>query len=868
MRRIITFVILLIFYLSCYATHNRAGEITYKQLSGLTFEITITTYTATCPGECADRPELKIMWGDNTMSTLPRIEKTDLPDCYRRNRYKGIHTFPGPGLYSLVVEDPNRNGGVANIPNSINTVFSISTTMYINPAIGINNTPILTRAPLDKAAVGRLFIHNPGAYDPDGDSLAYRLTICRSDNGLPIQGYSFPPASDTLYVDAINGDFIWKNPTEVGVYNVAMIIEEWRKGIKINEIIRDMQIEVFKDTNSPPVIQNKSDYFCVEAGNLILDTIIANDIDNNLITLSASGAPLLLENSYALFNVDSTSAGFARGIFKWNTSCLNIRKQPYSVIVKAIDDSPKVPLSFMKTINIKIIGPAVKNLKTSSSSNYISLNWDKNICLNAIGYNIYRKISSTNFVPDSCFTGLPEELGYEKITFINGVGVNFYQDFDLVQGHEYCYRICTVWESNGEEFEGYASEESCAVLKRGIPTITNVSVEKTNETNGRIYIAWAKPKEDEIGEKATGPFQYVLYRSIGFGGQNFTEIHRFDDINDTVYIDTLLNTVNNAYSYKVEFYNNFPNNIFLIGSPDIASSVFLDIIPLENKNKIFFTKNVPWINKEYVLYKLNNSTQNYDSVNKISFDSYFIDNQIISGDEYCYFIKSLGSYTIDGIIDPIINYSQQKCIINIDTFPPCVPILTVKSVCDSAYNDISWTRNDTCSNDISLYKLFYKPTLDGDFVKIYQDSISHFNHFPIKSLAGCYYVTALDAFNNESKPSEIVCVDNCISYMLPNVFTPNGDGINDIYYPKRPYYFVEKVDMKIYNRWGDLIFETADPDIKWDGKYMKNNKPVADGVYFYICDVYEQRLTGTEIRHLSGFIHVYGSIDRKITISE
>lgn len=137
-----------------------------------------------------------------------------------------------------------------------------------------------------------MFVHNPGAYDPDGDSIAYRLTRCRSDNGQEISGYSYPPATDTLYIDPITGDFVWRCPTTVGVYNVAMIIEEWRNGVKIDEIIRDMQIQVYEgNINNPPVIEAK-DYICVVAGDSICDTIIARDVDNNTITLTATGDPI------------------------------------------------------------------------------------------------------------------------------------------------------------------------------------------------------------------------------------------------------------------------------------------------------------------------------------------------------------------------------------------------------------------------------------------------------------------------------------------------------------------------------------------------------------------------------------------------
>ncbi|MBL4755182.1 MAG: gliding motility-associated C-terminal domain-containing protein, partial [Flavobacteriales bacterium] len=65
-------------------------------------------------------------------------------------------------------------------------------------------------------------------------------------------------------------------------------------------------------------------------------------------------------------------------------------------------------------------------------------------------------------------------------------------------------------------------------------------------------------------------------------------------------------------------------------------------------------------------------------------------------------------------------------------------------------------------------------------------------------------------------------------------------------------------DLKIFNRWGQLVFETTDPDINWDGKYFRNGQDVAQGVYYYVCEVFMIRLTGIETKTLTGFVHVLG----------
>lgn len=81
----------------------------------------------------------------------------------------------------------------------------------------------------------------------------------------------------------------------------------------------------------------------------------------------------------------------------------------------------------------------------------------------------------------------------------------------------------------------------------------------------------------------------------------------------------------------------------------------------------------------------------------------------------------------------------------------------------------------------------------------------------------------------------VVIGEDC--YMdMPNIFTPNGDGINDYFYPRQ---FLTSgltsFKMDIYNRWGQLIFTTNTVDGRgWDGKF--NGEPQSEGVFIYIID--------------------------------
>lgn len=840
------------------ATHNRAGEITYKQISALTYEITLVTYTSTRPGT-ADRPQLDIYWGDGTFNTVDRIEELYMPDFYKRNTYKYRHTYPGAGTFKISVEDPNRNEGVANIPESVNVKFAISTTLQINPLLGYNNTPILLNPPIDNAAQNRIFVHNPAAFDPDGDSLSYQLTVCLGDNGNPIPGYKFPESSNIpIYVDSITGDLVWDAPPKVGIFNVAIAINEWRHGIKIGQIIRDMQIEVRPTDNYPPYI-NPIDPYCVIAGEYLEFLVTARDSAIDNIEMKSTGGPYELSESKATFTAQN-GYGFASGTFKWNTVCSHIRKSPYQVIFKAEDNNTEVNLVDIKSTSILVISPAPKVESLDPANNSITLNWTFDNCNNHVGYRIYRREGKSGFNPGNCQTGLPASAGFKLVHRITDPKTVQWLDNNngngLYQGQEYCYRITAMYADSAESI---VSNEMCTDLVNGIPTITRVSVEKTSTSLGEIDLRWEAPTEfDNIA--APGPYRYLIYRSNDLWGKNLELIDSIDGINNTQYIDKNLNTKDNSYSYSVAFYNVTPGQRFLIGMPQVASAPRLRALGIDNAVKLVLEKNVPWIDTAMIVYKLNTSTSAYDSIG-ITNQKEFIDRGLNNGIEYCYYVKTLGKYTSTIITDTIVNKSQIQCATPIDTVPPCPPVLSVSSLCTESMNVLNWTNPEkTCDEEVVRYNIYFTPVYEGTLelvATLNNASDTFYNHTLDIGLAGCYLVTAVDSFNNESRNKATVCIDVCHSkYLLPNVFTPDGNSMNDKLVPIENDN-ITQVDFKLYNRQGILIFETTDPNINWDGKYMTNNKQVSPGVYYYVCDVYERRLTGLVPRTITGFVHVF-----------
>ena len=75
---------------------------------------------------------------------------------------------------------------------------------------------------------------------------------------------------------------------------------------------------------------------------------------------------------------------------------------------------------------------------------------------------------------------------------------------------------------------------------------------------------------------------------------------------------------------------------------------------------------------------------------------------------------------------------------------------------------------------------------------------------------------------------------------IPNAFTPDGNGVNDVFSPKM--YGVREFNMQIFDRWGNLIFTSVDTEIGWNGKVNGTGELVQDGSYIYV--IYIRNMLG------------------------
>src|SRR5678816_1981506 len=159
---------------------------------------------------------------------------------------------------------------------------------------------------------------------------------------------------------------------------------------------------------------------------------------------------------------------------------------------------------------------------------------------------------------------------------------------------------------------------------------------------------------------------------------------------------------------------------------------------------------------------------------------------------------------------------------------------------------------DSNNDDIASYIIYYAEDPGAQFTQVGQVGPTElkFEHKPGEKIAGCYSVVAVDLTGNQSSLSAPYCVENCPVFELPNAFTPNGDGQNDLFKPFRSR-FIESIDFKVFNRWGQIVYTTTDPEINWNGT-NPSGKLLSDGVYYYTCQAFESR--SLPPINLSGYI--------------
>ena len=808
--------------------------------------------------------------------------------------YVTTHIYPGAGNYVASFRESYRIDAIQNISQSGSQDFYIETQITSSPLLGLDVLPVLLVPPVDFANVNKIYTETPGAYDADGDSLTFDFAIPEIGNGLNAPGYVSPadprflgvstdgkPA--TITIDHQTGQIIWNTPGSLNIdtsdpnsvtyYNIAIKVTEWRSRIAIGYVIRDMQIIVRNADNNPPVLHYKPE-MCIEAGKELRDTISVTDPDDNMVGLVWYGAPFLFSSPNNAnitprgnLNPQATSPIPAAFYFSWTPACSVVRAQPYTVEYSAEDIvAADRKLIDQRTAIIHVLGPkpvwsATPLTVEGANLNNVRLNWNDytNLgCTQAgIVFNIYRAECDSVFIRDSC--NVTVDNHYQLVAQVPAAALTYLDNNNnkgLKKGVKYYYIIQAIFPSPARGKSQLSATKGVPVFTDS-PLTTDIVVDSTSAKNGSVKIDWRKPT-DISG--LTPPFTYQVYRAKGystnFGTNPIATYILTGPLVDSSYSDIIagadtLNTSSNAYSYKVVL----KDALGITRTSEPTSTVFLKAFSLDKAAKLTWKTSFPWAIDHYDIYYKRRIDNGFTKItaNITVFDSVYQVGNLTNCDTFIVYIEAIGRYCIDNNQDLIIGRSQEVYVVPISN-QPFTPQLTVAGgcagmSCDVALsapyqNKLSWTTGNIGSCDqIRTINIYYTPLDNQVMVLLHKtlphDTSSSYIHAKDDGYAGCYEIETVinvDGKEVKSSRSNRVCVDNCFCFDLPNVFTPNTeDNVNSLFIPMLPARFIEKVDFKVYNRWGKLIFKRDDDvNIHWDGK------DVPDGIYYYSADVVYQ----------------------------
>ena len=203
--------------------------------------------------------------------------------------------------------------------------------------------------------------------------------------------------------------------------------------------------------------------------------------------------------------------------------------------------------------------------------------------------------------------------------------------------------------------------------------------------------------------------------------------------------------------------------------------------------------------------------------------------------------------TLINLVNTGNTYSPALATNMVDTFYVVVVnngcTSNVQSVIASNYNIVAAISASPDSGSVPLPVVFTNNSIGVDSADTYQwiynsTTFATTQHAANEFQQGGSHNVMMIATDNQSGCKDTayvtIFVDDEIRVVIPNIFTPNGDGINDGF--ALDIKGAKEAKGSIYNRWGSLLYEWDAINSTWDGK-LTNGELVSDGIYFYIIKI-------------------------------
>ena len=379
-KKILTLSLLfrLIFSGAAYGSHTMGADLTYKSMGGNMYKITVSFYRDCIGIPAPANPFVTINSSSCGQSMgvtcYPRsgTGKEVTPSCSSSvttcngGSFTGIQEWIYDGIVTLPAQCTDwvfgyslccRNAAITTITNPSTNTFYIYATLN-NTITPQNSSPTFSNKPVPFLCLGQQFCFNHGAYDVDGDSLAYTLITPKQTASTTVNYIAPYNASNPLNsapVTSFNpstGD-ICLTPQALEVTVMAVVVQEFRNGVLIGSVERDLQLTVMNCLNNLPSLTgiNGTNIFSMTicANQQTCFDIFSNDPDN--------GQQLTVDWNYGIAGgtFNGSSAAHPVGTFCWTPSSSDIGHS-YSFTATVTDDACPYNGSQTYSYNINVIG--------------------------------------------------------------------------------------------------------------------------------------------------------------------------------------------------------------------------------------------------------------------------------------------------------------------------------------------------------------------------------------------------------------------------------------------------------------------------------------------------------------------------------
>ena len=366
-----------------FATHAAGSDIKYRCLGGNQYEIEVTFYRD-CGG-VAEPGNITINYksvnGNHNLNVTANkvagssngIEitvpcATSSSSCnggsstgIRKWRYIAVVTLPSAQTdwvfsYSVCC----RNCSITTISNPC----ASNSTLYVEAKLNnltapCNSSPTFSNIPIAFVCIGQNFNYNHGVIDPDGDSLSYsliapKITATSNVTFIAPASITTPIASSTPFgINAGTGDINF-TPSQIQIGIMAILVREYRNGVLIGSVIRDMQVYTQACTNNLPTSSgiNGTTNYSINAcpGQQICFTVSSADIDaSQIVTMTTNNG---------IQNASYTISGGSRPTltFCWTPTNADINLLPKTFTVTVRDNA--CPNNGIQTYSFNVYVPS------------------------------------------------------------------------------------------------------------------------------------------------------------------------------------------------------------------------------------------------------------------------------------------------------------------------------------------------------------------------------------------------------------------------------------------------------------------------------------------------------------------------------